>query len=144
MGDGGIWRGIGSFKAEISVVVRKGNLLPLSFVSLFCFKTMLPSLLSYSCHSPLPAFAFQASGNPPWACEDRGNSHFSFSLFPRISFGYFNLSIVTLERCSEGEALTNAIKIRNGFKPPENIAAQGNTKSYELFSLAQGEILNGS
>lgn len=143
MEDQGIWRGIGSFEAEISVAVRKGNLLPLSFVSLFCFKTTLPSLLSYSCHSPLPAFALQASGNPPWACENRGNFHFSFSLFPRIGFGYFNLSIVTLERCSEGEALTNAITIRKEFKPPEIFATQGNTKSCELFSLAQEEILNG-
>lgn len=102
MEDRGIWRGIGSFKAEISVAVHKGNLLPLSFVSLFCFKTTLPSLLSYSCHFPLPAFALQALGNPPWACENRGKSHSSFSFFPRIGFGYLNLSIVTLERCSEG------------------------------------------
>lgn len=41
---------------------------------------------------------------------------FPSKFFPGVSFGYSNLSIITLERCEENEARENVIKVVKGFR----------------------------
>ncbi len=43
---------------------------------------------------------------------------FPSKFFPGVSFGYSNLSIITLERCELAEAQENTIKIIKGFQSP--------------------------
>lgn len=47
---------------------------------------------------------------------------FPSKFFPGISFGYSNLSIITLEKCNSDEALNNTIRIVKGFNKTEEIA----------------------
>ena len=44
---------------------------------------------------------------------------FPSKFFPGVSFGYSNLSIITLERCGNNEALNNTFRVIQGFKSPD-------------------------
>ena len=48
---------------------------------------------------------------------------FPSKFFPGVSFGYSNLSIITLERCSREIALTNSVQIIKGFKSPKEFCS---------------------
>lgn len=69
---------------------------------------------------------------------------FPSKFFPGISFGYSNLSIITLERCEGEEALKNTIRIIRGFKSPEEFKdiLYGNYSSLlEIFEVKQKDVL---
>ena len=63
---------------------------------------------------------------------------FPSNFFPGISFGYSNLSIITLERCSKDDALNNRFKVKKGFKSPNEFAK---TNSKELNEIKEYEFV---
>lgn len=72
---------------------------------------------------------------------------FPSKFFPGISFGYSNLSIITLERCDRNEALNNTFKVIKGFKSSGEFAALlSNSNEYpnhlKVFSFKQEDILS--
>ena len=72
---------------------------------------------------------------------------FPSKFFPGVSFGYSNLSIITLERCSRHEALNNTFKIIQGFKSPSEFAALLEPHDVypdhlQVFRLKQQDILS--
>lgn len=71
---------------------------------------------------------------------------FPSKFFPGVSFGYSNLSIITLERCSSREmALANSVRIIKGFKSPKEFSSllNGVYPEYLIkYDLKQGEILS--
>ncbi len=72
---------------------------------------------------------------------------FPSRFFPGVSFGYSNLSIITLERCGEKEALNNAFKIIQGFKSSSELTLllQNSNKLPEhlrVFHFKQGDLLS--
>ncbi|WP_283162541.1 Eco57I restriction-modification methylase domain-containing protein [Parasutterella secunda] len=71
---------------------------------------------------------------------------FPSKFFPGVNFGYSNLSIITLERATQDEALNNTVKVIRGFKSPkefESLLEDNKKKSnhLEYFYLTQKEIL---
>ncbi len=71
---------------------------------------------------------------------------FSSKFFPGVSFGYSNLSIITLERCERNEALENKFKVIRGFKSSNEFKAiLGNDNKYpdhlQIYSLVQKDVL---
>lgn len=72
---------------------------------------------------------------------------FPSNFFPGISFGYSNLSIITLERVDKNIALENKIEIYKGFKSSKEFSLihTANEKlptSIEVYSLEQQDIFN--
>lgn len=65
---------------------------------------------------------------------------FPSSYFPGVNFGYANLSIIALEKCSNQEAcLKNSFNIVKGYKSVEELNEK-NLKHIKRNSLKQGEI----
>lgn len=60
---------------------------------------------------------------------------FPSSFFPKVSFGYANLAIVTLQKSTnQNESLTNLIKVVTGFNQPVQLldSVNNSTKSYHF------------
>lgn len=71
---------------------------------------------------------------------------FPSKFFPGVSFGYSNLSIVTLERCDVETALNNNIRVIRGFKESSEFNTltdvSGNMPSHlEVFNINQRLVL---
>lgn len=71
---------------------------------------------------------------------------FPSKFFPGVSFGYSNLSIITLERCDKKSALNNTFRIIQGFNSSSEFSALlGKKQEYpdglQIFSFKQSEIL---
>ena len=69
---------------------------------------------------------------------------FPSKFFPGVSFGYSNLSIVTLQKCEKKEALNNIIRIYKGFKSVDEFEKifQGVLPNHlKIFDLKQRDIL---
>ena len=74
---------------------------------------------------------------------------FPSKFFPGVSFGYSNLSIITLERTDKKSALENEIKIYKGFKNSSEFALLHSSenklpKYIESYTLKQDDILKTS
>lgn len=71
---------------------------------------------------------------------------FPSKFFPGVSFGYSNLSIITLERCAREVALNNTIRIVKGFQSPSEFKLLLNKKELpahlSTFRLNQLDVLN--
>jgi tRNA1(Val) A37 N6-methylase TrmN6 len=71
---------------------------------------------------------------------------FPSKFFPGVSFGYSNLSIITLERCEQDEAISNMVRIIQGFQSPHEfscLCGQGRLMEHlKVYKLRQGDILN--
>lgn len=68
---------------------------------------------------------------------------FPSKFFPGVSFGYSNLSIITLEKCERHEALENTVKIIKGFKSStefEDILRGNYQKHHKIYELNQLEV----
>ncbi len=69
---------------------------------------------------------------------------FPSKFFPRVSFGYSNLSIITLQKVKKDCALKNNIRIVKGFSSSKefyNILNNQNVEKFEIFNINQKEIL---
>lgn len=71
---------------------------------------------------------------------------FPSKFFPGVSFGYSNLSIITLERCERKNALDNTFRVIQGFRSSDEFGLlSGNEKEYppnlKIFSFRQKDIL---
>lgn len=68
---------------------------------------------------------------------------FPSKFFPGVSFGYSNLSIITLQRTSTNEALTNSVRIIKGLTDPRDLTRilDNNTDNLQVHYLRQMEIL---
>lgn len=69
---------------------------------------------------------------------------FPSKFFPRVSFGYSNLSIITLQKVNKDCALKNNIRIVKGFSSSKefyNILNNQNIEKFEIFNINQKEIL---
>ena len=69
---------------------------------------------------------------------------FPSKFFPGVSFGYSNLSIITVERCDPEDALRNEVRVIKGFKSSSEFAEvlDGNYSDHlEVHKLIQKEIL---
>lgn len=71
---------------------------------------------------------------------------FPSKFFPGVSFGYSNLSIITLERCEKGEALRNDFRVVQGFQSPEEFGLMFDQhelpKHIKVIHLNQKDILD--
>ncbi len=70
---------------------------------------------------------------------------FPSKFFPGVSFGYSNLSIITLQRASQQEALDNSIRIIKGFRSVEELSLALNEnlpKHLSVYNMIQKDILN--
>ncbi|PNV63551.1 restriction endonuclease [Clostridium sp. chh4-2] len=72
---------------------------------------------------------------------------FPSKFFPGVSFGYSNLSIITLERCNKSEALNNTFKVIQGFRTTSEFALLlGKAPVYperlQVFTFMQKDILS--
>lgn len=72
---------------------------------------------------------------------------FPSRFFPGVSFGYSNLSILTLERCDKSEALNNTFKVIQGFRSSNEFAALSENgdvypEHLQVFSFTQKDILS--
>lgn len=72
---------------------------------------------------------------------------FPSRFFPGVSFGYSNLSIITLERSGKSEALNNTFKVIQGFRTTSEFALlSGDDHVYpehlQVFRFMQKEILS--
>lgn len=72
---------------------------------------------------------------------------FPSKFFPGVGFGYSNLSIITLERCENNEALSNTFRVVRGFKSPsefELLLKKNNTlpEHLQVFNFTQKEVLS--
>lgn len=68
---------------------------------------------------------------------------FPSKFFPGVSFGYSNLSIITLEKCSREDALGNTVRIIKGFKSSsefEGILRNDYQKHHRVFELNQYDV----
>lgn len=68
---------------------------------------------------------------------------FPSKFFPGVSFGYSNLSIITMEKCDRSEALNNNIRIIKGFKSSaefEKILSHKFEKHHKIFELKQLDV----
>lgn len=71
---------------------------------------------------------------------------FPSKFFPGVSFGYSNLSIITLEICEQEKALTNHIRIIKGFKDSSEFSYlsysdKGLPNHLEVYDIEQRHIL---
>lgn len=70
---------------------------------------------------------------------------FPSKFFPGVSFGYSNLSIITLERCEKQEALNNEIRVIKGFQFSSEFAAiledDFKLDHLNIYHLTQNDIL---
>lgn len=71
---------------------------------------------------------------------------FPSKFFPGVSFGYSNLSIITLERCINEEALNNTVKVIQGFKSSSEFSnlitsKHLDSKHLQVFNFKQKDIL---
>lgn len=71
---------------------------------------------------------------------------FPSKFFPGVSFGYSNLSIITLETCEQEKALTNHIRIIKGFKDSSEFSClsysnRGLPNHLEVYDIEQRHIL---
>ncbi|MBS6195090.1 MAG: N-6 DNA methylase [Clostridiales bacterium] len=71
---------------------------------------------------------------------------FPSKFFPGVSFGYSNLSIITLERCDRKSALDNTFKVIQGFNSASefNILSRDEKeypKNLQIFSFKQEDVL---
>jgi len=72
---------------------------------------------------------------------------FPSKFFPGVSFGYSNLSIITLERCENNEALNNTFRVIQGFKSPNEFELLLNTNEIlpehlQVFNFIQKDVLS--
>lgn len=72
---------------------------------------------------------------------------FPSKFFPGVSFGYSNLSIITLERCENNEALNNTFRVIQGFKSPNEFELLLNTNKIlpehlQVFNFIQKDVLS--
>jgi tRNA1(Val) A37 N6-methylase TrmN6 len=71
---------------------------------------------------------------------------FPSKFFPGVGFGYSNLSIITLERCEQDEAISNTIRIIQGFQSPHEFSCLYGKRTVlshlKIHNLRQGDILN--
>ena len=72
---------------------------------------------------------------------------FPSKFFPGVNFGYSNLSIITLERCENSEALNNTFRVIQGFKSPsefELLLGKDNIlpKHLQVFNFTQKEVFS--
>lgn len=72
---------------------------------------------------------------------------FPSKFFPGVSFGYSNLSIITLERCENSEARNNVFRVVQGFNSPSEFAlllGKDNMfpKHLQVFYFNQKDILD--
>lgn len=71
---------------------------------------------------------------------------FPSKFFPGVSFGYSNLSIITLERCSKEIAINNTIRIIQGFRSVDELRLLCNKEKLPAhlseFMLKQIDVLN--
>ena len=72
---------------------------------------------------------------------------FPSKFFPGVSFGYSNLSIITLERCEYNEALNNTFRVIQGFKSPNEFELLLNTNKIlpehlQVFNFIQKDVLS--
>lgn len=68
---------------------------------------------------------------------------FPSKFFPGVSFGYSNLSIITLEKCGRDEALNNNVRIIRNFKSSaefEDVADGRYSNHLEIFELNQKDV----
>lgn len=68
---------------------------------------------------------------------------FPSKFFPGVSFGYSNLSIITLEKCDREEALENNIRIVKGFKSTsefEEVLRNRFQNHHKIYELKQIDI----
>lgn len=68
---------------------------------------------------------------------------FPSKFFPGVSFGYSNLSIITLQKCDRDEALDNTVRIIKGFKSSNEFADVTDGKLPEhltTFELKQRDV----
>lgn len=68
---------------------------------------------------------------------------FPSKFFPGVSFGYSNLSIITLQKCTRDDALSNNVKIIRNFKSSSEFEGliKGNyPKHLEMFELNQKDV----
>ena len=68
---------------------------------------------------------------------------FPSKFFPGVSFGYSNLSIITLEKCDRDEALENTVRIIKGFKSSnefENVITGDYPTHLRTFELKQSDV----
>lgn len=69
---------------------------------------------------------------------------FPSKFFPGVSFGYSNLSIITLERCTPEEALSNVVRVIKGFNSSaefEAVLEKHYPAHLEIHNLVQKDIL---
>lgn len=70
---------------------------------------------------------------------------FPSKFFPGVSFGYSNLSIITLEKASRAACLNNTVKIISGFKSSKEFSSlscnKKTTSDLTVITLTQKEIL---
>ncbi|MBQ9197341.1 MAG: N-6 DNA methylase [Clostridia bacterium] len=71
---------------------------------------------------------------------------FPSKFFPGVSFGYSNLSIITLERCSKEIALNNTVRIVQGFRSADEFRLLENKEKLSIylseFMLKQSDVLS--
>ena len=68
---------------------------------------------------------------------------FPSKFFPGVSFGYSNLSIITLEKCEREEALNNVVRIIKGFKSSsefESVLRNNYPDHLKVFELNQYDV----
>lgn len=68
---------------------------------------------------------------------------FPSKFFPGVSFGYSNLSIITLEKCDRVEALKNNVRIVKGFKSSsefEGVVKNKFQSYHKIYKLKQRDI----
>lgn len=67
---------------------------------------------------------------------------FPSNFFPGVNFGYSNMCIVTLKKCTNGSSLDNTIRIIQGLKKVEDIDSimHNNIDAYKLDLINQQEI----
>ena len=72
---------------------------------------------------------------------------FPSKFFPGVSFGYSKLSIITLERCENNEALNNTFRVIQGFKSPNEFKLLINDNNtlpeyLQVFNFTQKEVFS--
>ena len=71
---------------------------------------------------------------------------FPSRFFPGVSFGYSNLSIITLERCPRETALNNIVRVVQGFQSVAELRLlcrnEKRPDNFSEYALKQSEILN--
>lgn len=68
---------------------------------------------------------------------------FPSNFFPGVSFGYSNLSIITLEKCDKDETLENNVRILKGFKSSsefKEVLRNRFKKHHQIYELKQIDI----